>query len=289
MEAPSATVTNRLADRGKRQMFPLAALLLSVALGLVVLWFLQRRLIYFPFGDLPLPGEVGLPRAETVTFTTDDGLTLGGWFVPAAGSTRSTTVLVFGGNAGNRAMRSPLAALLAERGIASLLVDYRGYGGNPGTPSEHGLTLDARAARRYLAARRDVDPARIAYFGESLGSGVAVRLATEQPPWALILRSPFTSLADVGRHHYRFLPVGLLLRDRFPSLDRIHVVTSPLLVIAATHDSIVPTAQSERLFAAARPPKRLLMIENADHNDYELLAGPRVIAAIVDFLGELVH
>ena len=150
------------------------------------------------------------------------------------------TVIVFNGNAGNRAFRAPLAAALAEHGISVLLFDYRGYGGNPGSPSEEGLAADARAARRYVAGRAGSD--RIVYFGESLGSGVAVRLAAEQPPAALILRSPFTSLTDTGRHHYPFLPVGMMLIDRFASIDRIRDIRCPLLVIAADHDSVVPTA-----------------------------------------------
>lgn len=265
----------------------LAIVLIPIAVGLIILWAIQRGLIYFPSGELPSPADAGLPHAETVAIWTDDGLTLGGWFVPASPPSKGTTLIVFNGNGGNRANRALLAARLAEHGVASLLFDYRGYGGNPGTPSERGLASDARAARRYLASRGDVDQNRIVYFGESLGSAVAVGLAVEQAPFALILRSPFTSLVDVGRLHYPFLPVALVLRDRFTSRDRIAGVKSPLLVIAAAKDSIVPASQSERLYAAASPPKRLVIIDGAGHNDEEILAGPRVIAAIVDFLGSL--
>lgn len=262
-----------------------AAVLLVLAAGLLVVWSAQRRLIYFPFGAVPPPVEAGLPRAEPITFATEDGLTLGGWFVPSDRSVAgATTALVFNGNGGNRAMRAPLAARLAARGFASLLVDYRGYGGNPGDPSEEGLARDARAARRYLVSRPDVDPARLVYFGESLGSAVAVRLAAEAPPLALVLRSPFTSLVDVGRYHYPFLPVRLLLADRFASIDRIGEVRCPLLVIAAGEDSIVPLRLSERLFEAASEPKRLLVIDGVDHNDAELFGGTRMIEGIVEFI-----
>ncbi|MGH9314986.1 MAG: alpha/beta hydrolase [Vicinamibacterales bacterium] len=263
-------------------MLRVAALLGLLAIFLLLIWLGQRRLIYFPFGEVSSPAAAGLPDAEAVTFATDDGLTLGGWLVPGAMPRRPVTVIVFNGNAGNRTFRAPLAAGLAERGISTLLFDYRGYGGNPGSPAEEGLASDARAARRYVALRAGSD--RIVYFGESLGSGVAVRLATEQPPSALILRSPFTSLTDTGRYHYPFLPVGLLLGDRFASIDRIRNVRCPLLVIAADRDSVIPSAQSRRLFEAALEPKRLLIVERADHNDYELLAGPRVLAAVFDFL-----
>src|SRR5437660_9198478 len=176
------------------------------ALFLVLIWIGQRRLIYFPFAGVPPPRDVGLPQAEAVSFTTADGVTLDAWFVPPAAPGRHLTTIVFSGNAGNRAMRAPLAAALAQHGIATLLTDYRGYGGNAGSPSDAGLALDARAARSYVARRPDVDPARIVYFGESLGSGVGVRLAADERPLALILRSPFTSLADVGRLHYPLLP-----------------------------------------------------------------------------------
>jgi len=143
---------------------------------------------------------------------------------------------------------------------------------------------DARAARRYVESRADVDAHRIVYLGESLGTGVAVRLAVESRPRALILRSPFTSLVDVGKHHYPFLPVARLLRDRFSSLDHIARIGCPLLIIAAAEDTIVPATQSRRLFDAALEPKRLEMLEHVDHNDYALLAGPEMMAAVTTFL-----
>ena len=146
------------------------------------------------------------------------------------------------------------------------------------------MQQDAQAAYRYVVARTDVDPDRLVYFGESLGTGVAVRLAAEHTPRALILRSPFTSLTDVGRHHYPFLPVRALLSDRFASIDRVAHIKCPLLVITAAHDSVVPSEQSRRLYEAAPSPKHLVVIEGVDHNDYELLAGPRLNGEILKFL-----
>ncbi len=195
-----------------------------------------------------------------------------------------TTVIVFNGNAGNRAHRVELADALQRHRLQVLLVDYRGYGGNEGVPSERGLAADSRAARAYVASRADVDASRLVYFGESLGAAVAVDLAAEFPPAALVLRSPFTSMSDVGQHHYPFLPVRLLLRDRFPTIDRIRRIGSPLLVIAGDEDRIVPLEQSRRVYDAAPAAKELVVVAGADHNDLELLAGDEMIDAIARFI-----
>lgn len=256
---------------------------LVIVVALVVLWSMQRRLMYLPDSRVPAAADVGLGRADAVNFRADDGTELAGWFV-AAEAAGGITVLVFNGNAGNRAYRAPLATAFARQGFNVLLFDYRGYGGNPGTPSETGLAADARAARAYLASRADVDASRIVYFAESLGTGVAVRLAAEQAPAALVLRSPFSSMTEVGAHHYPFLPVRLLLRDRFPSLDTIRDVRSPLLVIAGDQDEIVPLEHSRRLYDAANEPKELLVIPGASHNDSVFVGGEEVIQAVVQFL-----
>jgi fermentation-respiration switch protein FrsA (DUF1100 family) len=164
-----------------------------------------------------------------------------------------------------------------------LLFDYRGYGGNPGSPSEQGLGKDAEAAVSWLAEREGVDADRIAYFGESLGAGVATGLAVERPAAALVLRSPFTSLADVGRVHYPFLPVGALLWDRFPLVGHLRSYDGPVLVIWSDADTIVPPDQS-RAVAEAAPRSRHLVIPGAGHNDPALLHGEDLIEAVVGFL-----
>src|SRR6266498_56128 len=248
-------------------------------------WLFQRRLIYLPTPGRVPPAAAILHAAQDVAFDTADGLRLAGWFVPAAGQGRAT-VLVLNGNAGNRAARAPLAAELSRAGLSVLLVDYRGYGDNPGSPSESGLLADARAARAYLAARGDVDLTRLVYFGESLGAAVAVRLAIERPPMALVLRSPFTSLADIGRVHYPFLPVRLLLRDRYASIEQVGGLRCPVLVVAGDRDGIVPWEQSRRLAEAIPEPKRFVLVPGADHNDLELLAGRRLIDEAVRFVAD---
>jgi fermentation-respiration switch protein FrsA (DUF1100 family) len=244
------------------------------------MWSQQRRLIYFPSpGPVPSAAAV-LPTGRDVVLHTEDGIRLGAWYFPGRGE----AVLVCNGNAGDRSMRAELAVALNRLGLSVLLFDYRGYGGNPGRPSEEGLAADARAARAWLAAQPDVDPRRIAYFGESLGAAVAVGLAVQRPPAALVLRSPFTSLADVGAVHYPWLPVRRLLLDRYPSIERIASVRAPLLVIAGDRDDIVPLSLSRRLYDAAVEPKRFVLVPGAGHNDPELVDGSQMVNEIEGFL-----
>jgi len=270
--------------RGVGLLFITIVVVLGVLAG--AFFLLQRRLIYFPLGVV-LPAAAVLPGAEEVTFVSTDGIRLAGWFVKPPGvAPPYRTVLVFNGNGGNRSFRAPLAARLSEEGFAVLLWDYRGYGGNAGSPSEQGLIRDALAARAYLVERADVDPAGVVYLGESLGGAVATALAAQAPPAALILRSPFASLVDVGRHHYPFLPVGLLLRDRFDSESRIAGLECPVLIFAGDRDRIVPLASSRRLYEAAPEGRReLVVISGADHNDELWLVGDEMIDAIVELLG----
>jgi uncharacterized protein len=259
----------------------IAFAMLLVLLGII--WTQQRRLMYFPFGQVPDLTETGLRRAAAVTLQTEDGLTLHGWFARPAITPRYT-VIVFNGNAGNRTHRVRLAREFTERGLSVLLFDYRGFGRNAGSPTEAGLRTDARAARDHVVRRSDVDSTRLVYFGESLGAAVAAELATDHPPAALILRSPFTSATDVARVHYGFLPVQWLLRDRFATIDLINRVRTPLLVIAGDRDSIVPAEQSRRLFEAAGEPKSLTIVAGADHNDDSLQGGRHLVDVTLQFL-----
>lgn len=267
----------------------LVAALVILVIFLAIIWSGQRRLIYFPFGDVPSPRDAGLHDAAVVTFGTEDGLMLTGWFIPSPSPPARSTVMVFNGNAGNRAFRAPLASALRAHNMAVLLFDYRGFGGNPGAPTEEGLARDARAARAWLRTRTGVDQDRVVYFGESLGTAVAARLAADDPPAALILRSPFMSMAHVGQHHYRLLPVRLLLRDRYPTEELIGRIASPLLVIAGDRDSIIPPDHSRRVYEAATARKELLVIRGADHNDEALFTGRAMVDGIVGFLSRHVR
>jgi hypothetical protein len=258
------------------------AVVLAVLTGL--LWGLQRRLVYFP-DDGPVPAAATvLPGARDVVLETSDGLRLGAWFVPGRDA-GAPAVLVANGNGGHRALRAPLAAALAGRGLAVLLFDYRGYGGNPGSPSEAGLARDVRAARASLLEEAGVPPDRLLYLGESLGAAVVTELATEHPPAGLVLRSPFVDLAAVGAEHYPFLPVRALLRDRYPVAERVATIRVPTTVVLGDADSIVPPAQSRAVAAAAADLHRLVEVPGADHNDRVLLDGDALVDAVVELAG----
>ncbi len=254
----------------------LAGLAGVVAVLLGLAWTQQRRLLYFPEGD---PGPPPAGWTELVIPGRD--LELTGWH-RAGDADEAPLVIVYHGNGGNRAGRVPLGDALASRGFDVLLVDYRGYGGNPGTPGEQGLTADALAAAELA---EELAPGRpVVYLGESLGAAVAVALAVSDPPDALVLISPFTSVADVGRFHYPMAP-SWLIRERYPSLERINggrVEGVPTLVIAGDADTIVPADQSRRIADAAGAEWH--EVPGADHNDPALRSAPWLADTVADFL-----
>lgn len=256
-------------------------LVLVVGVGVVmgVLWALQRQLVYFPDRSrVPSAGEV-VQGARDVTLRTADGLHLGAWFVPAdSDHDLRLAVLLAPGNGGNRAGRAGIAQELARRGLSVLLLDYRGYGGNPGSPSESGLLADAVAGVRALDGL-GYPLSRTIYLGESIGSGVVAALQADHPPAGMVLRSPFTDLADVGAHHYPFLPVRLLLRDRFPVLSHVRASDVPVSVVYGDSDGIVPTRLSAEVAAAAPNLVEEVVLAGADHND-PVMFGPEVADAV---------
>ena len=220
-----------------------AVLVLVLALITGLLWGFQRKLIYLPAG-----GPVGRStRSSPARGTSTCGRRTAWRWPPGtcrAGRPTRATVLVANGNGGHRGLRAPLARALSDAGLAVLLFDYRGYGGNPGSPSEEGLARDVRAARDHLIDEVGVRPDRLLYFGESLGAAVVTELATEHPPAGLVLRSPFIDLAAVAAVHYPFLPGRVLLRDRFPVAEQLARVDVPTTVVYGSADSIVPPEQS---------------------------------------------
>jgi uncharacterized protein len=267
----------------------LVAVLVLVTVFVATGWLLQRRLIYFPATAPVAPAGSVINGARDVTLRTSDGLELGGWFVPGRDRDRRVAVLVADGNAGDRAGRAVLAGRLAEQGFAVLLFDYRGYGGNPGSPSETGLALDARAAYDFLVTEAAVQPGRILFLGESLGAAVVTELAMEHAPAGLVLRSPFVDLASVGQVHYPFLPVRLLLRDDFSVSEKIADVEAPVCVVYGSEDSVVPPDQSRSVAQSAPTLWKLVEVKGADHNDVRLVQGDALIKAVVELADHVAH
>lgn len=230
-------------------------------LGLLALiYFNQNRLVYFPARTMvSTPAALGWAYEE-VWLETADGVQVHGWFVPPPHQPAPArgTVLLLHGNGGNISHRLDSVAFFGRMGLNSFLLDYRGYGQSAGQPDEAGTYQDAEAAWRWLVEERQLDPQRIIIIGRSLGGGVAVWLAQRHPPGALILDATFTSLPEVGAHHYPFLPVQLLSHNRYPNLERLPDIHVPLLITHSPTDRVVPFAHSQRLYAAANEPRTFL-------------------------------
>jgi fermentation-respiration switch protein FrsA (DUF1100 family) len=235
----------------------------------------EEKLIYFPSGELEAaPAALGLEHEE-VSLVSSGGIRLHAWFLPARPGAGRFTMLVCHGNAGNISHRLERAlAMHRELRADVLLFDYRGFGLSEGNPDEKGTYEDALAAYRYLTEVRGVVPERIVLFGESLGAAVAVELSSRVPAGALVLESPFTSIAAMAKVAYPFLP-AVWVRTKYDNLGKIGRVSIPLLVIHGTRDETVPFAQGQELFFAAGEPKTFLGVEGAGHTDSYVVGGAR--------------
>jgi uncharacterized protein len=222
----------------------------------------QRKLLYMPIGDRTPPEAAGLIGATEDVITTPDGERLISWTSPAKPG--HPTILYFHGNAGNIAWRADRFARLQSAGYGVRMIDYRGFGGSTGSPSEPGLIIDATTAYNRMRTE-GIAPHNIILFGESLGTGVAVQLAASHPVAAVILDSPYTSTADVGARQYPYLPVRWLMWDQFNSLAYIASIRAPLLIVHGDRDPIVPYQLGSQLFAAASEPKQFLTLPGEGH------------------------
>lgn len=230
------------------------------------LYVQQRQLIYHPGRDIAPPAAYGL-SGFTEHFTGPDGAKLQLWVHPAR--TGFPTFVYFHGNASHLGNRSDKLAALAARGFGVVGLSYRGYGKSDGTPSEAGLFDDARAAIAYAQAELGVPPSGMLLYGESLGSGVAVRMATERAVAGLVLEAPYTSVASRAAELYPYVPVKLLLKDHFDSLSRIAQLRCPLLVFHGELDDTIPVAHGRALLAAAPEPKDGVFFPQVGHNDFD--------------------
>lgn len=263
---------------------------------------LQRRLIYLPNTAPVVPQDVRLDpqRVDSVQLSVA-GAQLQGWWCTAASEVpvdQRRVIILFPGNAGNRGNRASLIEQWNELDCDVVIFDYRSYGGSTGSPSETNFAADSRCIWDYVTSERGVSPERVVLCGQSLGGGVATRLAwdlsrEEVTPGGLVIRSSFTSLVEAGKHHYPWLPVNLVLLDRYPSIERIGDIRSPLLVIHGERDRTVPFAHGRALFEAAPThsatgvEKCFLPLPRADHNDVMHLYREDITSALRAYLERL--
>jgi hypothetical protein len=285
-----ATLARRRPPRAARLALivtAVAVVLLCLYAGVAAtLYARQRTLMYFPETVHTAPAAAGFSEASELTLTTADGERIVAWYVPPNGD--KPVILYFHGNGGALRYRVDRFKKLIADGIGLLAIEYRGYAGSTGSPSEPGLVADGEAAYGFASARYPVK--QIVLWGESLGTGVAVALAAEKPVGRVILEAPFTSAAAVGADRYWYLPVALLMKDQFHSDQRIGKVTAPLLILHGVKDQVVPFAMGERLFELANKPKHIVRFVDGGHEDLDkngaLIAVGRFLAGDLDSGGQ---
>ena len=259
---------------------------------MILLKFIEKGLIFHPDkgNDSITPDAYGI-EYDDVTFRTEDGLNLHGWFVPGKKSSPDEdlhTLLWFHGNAGNINHRLGNIKMLHERvPVNVFIIDYRQYGRSEGKISEKGTYIDAGAALAHLHSRKEINQEKIIFFGRSLGSAVAVELALKEKCRALILETPFTSILEMGKKLYPFLPVSLLLKTKYDSLSKIRNIKVPILIMHGDKDNLVPFEHGKRLYDMANEPKEFYTIPGAGHNDTHIVGGDEYFDVIRNFVKKL--
>lgn len=244
--------------------------------------WLERQLVFYPSRILEgSPKDFGL-KYEEVTFQASDGVKLHGWYVPSP--TERARLLFFHGNAGNISGRTFHLPEFIKRGISVFFMDYRGYGKSEGVPNELGIYADAEAALAWLKERGPKDVPTV-YYGESLGSAVAVELAVStETPHRIILEGAFTCARDMAKIMYSFLGTALPLHYRFDSVAKIKKVRCPLLSIHGTEDDVVPFTLGRQLYEAHPGPKEFWEVRGAHHNDLLSVAGLQFYDRVAEFI-----
>lgn len=260
-------------QRWQKGSFQMAVLYILGLAGVVyallalLLFAFQSRLVFMPWRPIEaVPKDYGLPY-EDVRIVTADGQTLAAWFVPVPDA--QYTVLFAHGNAGNISHRLDTLALFYRLGLNCLIFDYRGYGQSTGRPTEEGVIEDMLASRRWLMEHKGISPAQMIFFGRSLGGAVAAIAAAktaDQPPAALVIESSFTSIIDMGRHLYPWLPVQWFSRFRFDAATAVSLVRCPVVIIHSPDDEMIPYAMGKRLYEAAHEPKQFFDLKGT-HNE----------------------
>ncbi len=256
-------------------LLPVIRVLVLAYIGLAIaLYFGQANMVFMPSKDvLDTPKSIGL-KFEDIQLTTKDNVNLSAWFVPAKDNNPiGKAVILFchgnGGNIGNRVSYLPI---FKDLGLATFLFDYRGYGKSEGQPTEEGTYKDVEAAWQYLTQERKIPPQKIIIYGESLGGAIASYIAQttaqqnpQNSPAGLILASTFTSISDRAAELYPFLPIRLLSKFSYNSIERLPNIKIPVLVIHSTEDEIIPFHHGEKNFQVANAPKKLVKLRG-DHN-----------------------
>jgi pimeloyl-ACP methyl ester carboxylesterase len=227
--------------------------------------FGHRWFMYFPDATRVAPAAAGLDGIEEVEIAAEDGTTLVAWYAPAKDG--KPTLLYFHGNGANAANRTPRIRTIQDDGFGVFYLNNRGYGGSGGTPTEEHNVADARAAYDHLIGL-GAPADSIVLYGESLGSGQAVRLAAEKPVAAVVLEAPLTSTIDVARPIYFWLPLGLLITDQYNVERAIGSVTVPLLILHGAQDAVIPVDLGQRVYRAANEPKHIEVFPQGGHLDF---------------------
>ncbi len=263
-------------------MIYLAALAGLYIVLVAAMYLGQRKLMYSPGQALGTPAMHGIAETVSIKLPTTDNLTVTSWF--RAAGTNKPMLIYFQGNAGHIGDRASKVRPYIEAGYGLLMVGYRGFGGNPGHPTEQGLYDDANTALEFLV-RTGIAPDHWVLYGESLGTAVAVEMAARygavSPVAAVVLEAPFTAMADVAKTQYPFVPVSMLIKDRYDSLSKIGKINTSLLVLHGDQDRTVPQKLGKRLFEAAKEPKESLWVDGAGHgNLYDFAAD----VGVIDFI-----
>ena len=254
--------------------------------------FIEKKLIFHPdrSNDHTTPDAYDI-EYDDVTFRTEDGLNLNGWFIPGKKSSPDDdlhTLLWFHGNSGNINRRLDNIKMLHDRVPVNVFIfDYRQYGRSEGKVTEQGTHIDAKAALAYLRSRSDVNNETIIFFGRSLGSAISVELAVKEKCRALILETPFTSIKEMGKKLYPYLPFTFFLRTKYDTLSKIGDIKVPTLIMHGDKDELVPIEHGKILYEKANDPKEFYTIPGAMHNDTHIVGAEEYFDVIRDFVNKL--
>ena len=258
----------------------LVALYIVVVLGMYIG---QRKLMYHPDQSLGTPSSNSIPEVTPIKLISSDNLNIISWFKTA--SPNKPVLIFFHGNAGHIGHLSLKVRPYVDAGFGILLVGYRGFGGNPGKPNEEGLYEDATAALEFLL-KSGVTSDQWVLYGESLGAAIAVEMAVrfnlEAPVASIVLEAPFTSMAEAAIAHYPFVPIKLMLKDKYNSISKIDKISSPLMILHGDMDKTVPQKLGIKLFDAANEPKYSLWINGAGHHNLYDFSADQLIVKFIE-------